>query len=818
MKSFEIGLAARVTISAMILIVLSSAILLFVENRRLYESHVKEVSSDLGQDIETSALRINQAVKTMSQDLLFLSDLPPISGMQRASQNHGYDARDHNSQQIWLTRLEQIYASFLKAHPNYTRVRFISLTGAGKEVLRIDNHNGAIETSSSDKLQSVADRDYVKATLRLKENQVYLSDIDLNQELGLVNGAYRPTLRAATPIFTQSGKLFGMVVLNMNIDSLLMPAISNLPNMRTIIANGEEQFLLRTDLNRDIKVELNLKDKISDKFPFIKSMFNLQVSNYLPLQHSSAGSEDLYFAAKRIHFDPNDPAHYLLLMCAISNSDMTKQVATTPTPVLFTEFVVMLLISGIVMIYLQRVFSPLKKIAEAADKITAGDHDNTRLPENSMGEIRSLARAINNLVSSLMMNSHQLKRMNEELNESQERTNRASLLYKMLSEISSANIHIKSRDQLFKSTCQIIQASGLFRMVWIGLLDKKSGAVKPVAQAGYVEGYLDNLEINIYDSEKSMGPSGVAFRTGLPVTCDDLANDPRMQLWRDEALKRGYLASATFPITESGETIGVLTLYFNQKGLLDDELFNVLKGMMEDMSFALDFIVESQLREDVQKELHDLTLYLQTALENERTHIARELHDELGQSMTALRFDLKWLHETISTKDASVQVKLQAMNDMLSRTVDAIRRISEDLRPGMLDNLGLAAAIENHVVKFKEQSGIDCDLSMNQADFDLDDEVATALFRIVQESLTNVARHSGATHVDIRLHELEDEILLIVQDNGRGLPSSHDVSKKTFGLLGMRERIKMLGGTLDIFNEKGAGVRIEACVSKHKKG
>ena len=409
------------------------------------------------------------------------------------------------------------------------------------------------------------------------------------------------------------------------------------------------------------------------------------------------------------------------------------------------------------------------------------------------------------------------KKLNEELKESQERAKRASVLYKMLSDISSANIHIRQRDQLFNSTCQIIQESGLFRMVWIGLLDNKSGALTPVAHAGYVEGYLDNLDINIHDNERGGGPSAMTVKTGVHVTSDDIANDPRMRPWREEALKRGYLASATFPITQSGQTIGVLTLYINQVGLLDEELVKTLKGMMEDISFSLDFIAESQRRETIQKDLHELTKHLQTVLENERTRIARELHDELGQSMTALRFDLKWLHEKISTKEEHVHDRLKAMNDLLSQTVDSIRRISEDLRPGMLDNLGLAAAIESHVAKFTEQTGIICDLSMNQADFDVGAQLATALFRIVQESLTNVARHSGANHVIIRLHEQGDNILLIVQDNGHGLPSAPDGRRKTFGLLGMRERISMLGGTLDIFNEKDAGVRIEACVPKQIK-
>ncbi len=215
-------------------------------------------------------------------------------------------------------------------------------------------------------------------------------------------------------------------------------------------------------------------------------------------------------------------------------------------------------------------------------------------------------------------------------------------------------------------------------------------------------------------------------------------------------------------------------------------------------------------------QMESLSMFLQTALENERKRIARELHDELGQTMTALHFDLKWLDENINAQESDIHNKLYSMKALVSRTVDSIRRISEDLRPGMLDDLGLAAAIEHYVVKFSEKSGIECALFMNDTDFDLDEQVATALFRIVQEALTNVARHSGANHVTIRLQELEDKMLLIVQDNGRGLPPTPNINnRKTYGLMGMRERVKMIAGTLDIFNEAGAGARIEACVPKH---
>ncbi|RZI42377.1 response regulator [Herbaspirillum sp. HC18] len=216
--------------------------------------------------------------------------------------------------------------------------------------------------------------------------------------------------------------------------------------------------------------------------------------------------------------------------------------------------------------------------------------------------------------------------------------------------------------------------------------------------------------------------------------------------------------------------------------------------------------------EESRRRLEELSAFLQQVREEERTRIARELHDELGQALTALKIDLNWLDEKLPAREQKISDKLASMKALLNRTVDAIRRISEDLRPGMLDDLGLAAAIEHHVSKFAEQTGIACDLSMNRDHFDLDGQVATTLFRMLQESLTNVARHAGASQVTVRLQELENEMLLIVKDNGRGLPEPAAGRKKTYGLLGMHERAKLLGGTLDISSSPGGGTRIEASI------
>jgi signal transduction histidine kinase len=220
---------------------------------------------------------------------------------------------------------------------------------------------------------------------------------------------------------------------------------------------------------------------------------------------------------------------------------------------------------------------------------------------------------------------------------------------------------------------------------------------------------------------------------------------------------------------------------------------------------------ERKLRES-QMQLQQLAAFLQTAREEERARIARELHDELGQALTVLRIDLTWLDDKCGQLDPDVAERLAETRGLVERTVDALRRISADLRPPMLDDLGLAAALEHHVAQFSKRTGIRCTLSVNREEFEVDGEPATAIFRLVQEALTNTARHAEAKSVEVNVEESDDRIRLMVVDDGRGF--SAPAGQNHFGLLGMRERVKALGGWLEVDSAPGAGTRIEAWLPK----
>lgn len=198
--------------------------------------------------------------------------------------------------------------------------------------------------------------------------------------------------------------------------------------------------------------------------------------------------------------------------------------------------------------------------------------------------------------------------------------------------------------------------------------------------------------------------------------------------------------------------------------------------------------------------------------EQEKSRIARELHDELGQALTALKIDVGWLESKVPEKDEAIRGKLRSMTNVLDQTVASTRRISADLRPLMLDDLGLLPAAEWLAQNFSERTGIPCEFACNVPELNLESESATAVFRMLQESLTNVARHAGATQVEINIMREPSGLTLTIRDNGLGFAPQQDRKANSFGLLGMEERAYLLGGAIDIASEPGAGTEIEITI------
>ncbi len=269
-------------------------------------------------------------------------------------------------------------------------------------------------------------------------------------------------------------------------------------------------------------------------------------------------------------------------------------------------------------------------------------------------------------------------------------------------------------------------------------------------------------------------------------------------------LAEGDLAARVDPI-RGGDEISHLARVFN------------------DMAAALELreVREYEAKEALERsreQLRDLASYLQDVREQERTRIAREIHDDFGQSLTILKMDLSWLKKHMIQDQPQVQNKIDAMFKVIDTSLQTLHAVSSELRPVILDDFGLESAIEWQAEEFQKRTGVRCHVNSNVSNLDLTKDQSTAIFRIFQETLTNIMRHAGATKVDVRLETNKDTLTLEVADNGRGITETEIGNSQSFGLLGMRERLYPLNGKVDFIGHPNKGTRVIVRVPISAKG
>ena len=209
------------------------------------------------------------------------------------------------------------------------------------------------------------------------------------------------------------------------------------------------------------------------------------------------------------------------------------------------------------------------------------------------------------------------------------------------------------------------------------------------------------------------------------------------------------------------------------------------------------------------KELLEVGAAADAAREQDKNRIARELHDELGQALTMLQMDVAWCKEKLPAGEDAFARRLDKMAGLLTGTVAATRRIAADLRPLVLDDLGLFPAVESLVENFRQRTGIPCELAVSNPEMQLPAAHSTAVFRVVQEALTNVARHAQAKHVEVAIEQHPTEVTLNIRDDGRGFMPHKPRKAGSFGLIGLRERAYLIGGDATITSAPGQGTSIE---------
>jgi signal transduction histidine kinase len=311
---------------------------------------------------------------------------------------------------------------------------------------------------------------------------------------------------------------------------------------------------------------------------------------------------------------------------------------------------------------------------------------------------------------------------------------------------------------------------------------------------------------NIHSSRPAPAFAALAFAVATSYLVSGWLSWPALY-WMDAAVKG---VTALISVAAAAFLWRAISKALESKPRSTQELHDVIRQLEHEINERRR--AEQALHKS-QELLHQLVAYQERVKEDERKRIAREIHDELGQNLMALRIDVSVLQARIAESTPALNERVRIALQHIDTSIKAVRIIINNLRPSVLD-LGLHAAIEWQVNEFERRTGIACSLKMDeeQSGFNLDDNRATALFRILQESLTNVARHAQASQVEIDVGRQDDRFCMTISDNGVGLYPGCRRKPNSFGLLGIGERVSTLGGEFEVESDEGQGTVVRVTI------
>lgn len=392
-------------------------------------------------------------------------------------------------------------------------------------------------------------------------------------------------------------------------------------------------------------------------------------------------------------------------------------------------------------------------------------------------------------------------------------------MYRMISQVNETIVRARDRETLFRQVCRIMMEAGDFLLAWVGLVDRETRLVKAATQFDLMDEYLQNLTIPLGDVPEGRGPTGTAVREGRYDLCNDIAADPRMAPWQEQALARGFQSSAAFPLRVGGEIVGALTVYAGRPGFFTEDEIALLESLAGDLAFALHSMdqeakrrqAEAALRESEER-LRHLASQLLHAQERERHRLALELHDDLGQSLMVLKMQIRGIEKMLTPGQWQIKQQCDQTLGYLTAVVDNVRRLSRDLRPSILEDLGLSAALRVLADEFRKYYEVELSLDMDDIGHLFSREEEINIYRIFQECLTNIAKHAQASRVAIAIKRQGGLVAFRVEDNGRGFDLegalTADPASRGLGLSALEERVHMLGGALEIRSQADRGTTI----------
>ncbi|QPC84473.1 HAMP domain-containing protein [Phototrophicus methaneseepsis] len=435
-----------------------------------------------------------------------------------------------------------------------------------------------------------------------------------------------------------------------------------------------------------------------------------------------------------------------------------------------------------------------------ARRVENGDL-SVRAPVWANDEIGELGRAFNAMITSLQASRQELEQSNDQL---KHRNQELAVLYELAH---MANQPDNTQQICVRGLQQALENTGA-QAGLILVFTEDSPVI--AASRGVSEPFLENASASLLHFTF---PNSQSLETFEPFILD-LDNPPEalpemLDKMLHEGEQLGYQMFLLMPIAANKNLLGILLLACGHDACISPQNHQLISGICNQLGVT---IQNSQLWEKLtQKEqlLTQLLTKVVSAQEEERQRISRELHDETGQALTSLLVQLKILERCNTIEDARASV--EDMRQRTARTLQEVRRLAADLRPAALDDLGLISALEGYIYEYANKTGLNVDFQTSHLeDVRLPHDVETLLYRVIQEALTNIARHANAHQVTVHIHQEHNLILATVQDNGCGfnVPDVLNSGERGLGLLGMQERVQLLGGQFKLESQPGNGTQV----------
>jgi len=427
-----------------------------------------------------------------------------------------------------------------------------------------------------------------------------------------------------------------------------------------------------------------------------------------------------------------------------------------------------------------------------------------------------------------------------ELRKKDEELRQLNRTYHALGKANQAMMRAEDESRLLEAVCRIIVEDCGHPMVWIGFAeDDEAKTVRPAAQAGFEEGYLEATKITWSDTELGRGPTGTAIRTGAPDVCLDFLTESRMRPWRENAIQRGYASSIALPLKAGGQTFGALTIYSKKQGDFTEAEVKLLSELAEDLAYGITVLrlriahQESEMKlrqlnktleqkvadrtrlaEDRARQLRALVSELTIAEQRERHRLRGILHDHLQQFLVAAKMNAEMLSAKVDTPQKQF---LQNIKDLIGQSIQESRSLTAELAPTALHQGGLLSALKWLVQWMQEKHGLTVELQAESGIDSQPEDISILMFQCIRELLFNVVKHAGVKTARIDFaREGKDRLRAVVSDRGIGFDPEVAWQKSEsgagFGLFSIRERVTLLGGSLEVESAPGKGTAFSLMV------